>query len=149
VLVIDEPVTGEARFAARTIIDAASRFVGHEGGRICILSCGETTVRTAGSGKGGRNQECALAMSRIIHTVGPHAVGASVGTDGIDGPTDAAGAIVDTTTIARAEAAGLGGPERYLEEHNSYFFFDGLNDLIRSGPTGTNVGDVQVLLVSA
>jgi hydroxypyruvate reductase len=147
VWVIDEPITGEARIAARTIVDAAAQFASREGGPICVLSCGETTVRTAGSGKGGRNQECALAMAPVIHSVGQHVVAASVGTDGIDGPTDAAGAVVDSTTIARAEAAGIGGPGRYLEEHNSYLYFDALNDLIRTGPTGTNVGDVQVLLI--
>jgi hydroxypyruvate reductase len=147
VCVIDEPVTGEARRAARTIVDSALRFAARDGAPLCVLSCGETTVRTAGSGKGGRNQECALAMARAIQTAGRPVVAASVGTDGVDGPTDAAGAVVDGTTVARAEAAGIGTPERYLEEHNSYLFFDALNDLIRSGPTGTNVGDVQVLLI--
>ena len=115
--------------------------------RVCIVAGGETTVHTDGTGKGGRNQECALAMARALGTLGSLVAAASVGTDGIDGPTDAAGAIVDSTTLARAEAADIGPPERYLDAHNSYVFFDELRDLIRTGPTGTNVGDVQVILV--
>jgi glycerate 2-kinase len=74
-------------------------------------------------------------------------VAASIGTDGIDGPTDAAGAIVDTTTVARAQAAGLSPPARYLQDNNSYEFFRALNDLVMIGPTNTNVGDIQVLLI--
>jgi len=72
---------------------------------------------------------------------------ASVGTDGIDGPTDAAGAIADPTTIGRADAAGL-SPERHLSDNNAYAFFDALGDLIHTGPTGTNVGDLQVFLLA-
>jgi hydroxypyruvate reductase len=147
--VIEHPVVGEARNAAWDLVHRASQLVGEDVGRpLCVLSAGETTVRTSGSGKGGRNQECALAMARALDTIGESVVAASVGTDGIDGPTDAAGAIVDSTTLARAEAADIGPPERYLEEHNSYVFFDELGDLIRTGPTGTNVGDLQVILIA-
>ena len=71
---------------------------------------------------------------------------ASVGTDGIDGPTDAAGAIADRTTVARAQAAGL-APARSLSDNNAYVFFDTLGDLIHTGPTGTNVGDLQIVLL--
>ena len=164
--VIDKPITGEARLAAHDLIAAAKAYVGRvppsrsegmRGGRagtrggpaarVCIVAGGETTVHTDGTGKGGRNQECALAMARALGTLGSLVAAASVGTDGIDGPTDAAGAIVDSTTLARAEAADIGPPERYLDAHNSYVFFDELRDLIRTGPTGTNVGDVQVILV--
>jgi hydroxypyruvate reductase len=146
--VVDRPVVGEARHAARELVHTASQIArANLGGPLCVLSAGETTVRTSGSGKGGRNQECALAMARALDTIAESVVAASIGTDGIDGPTDAAGAIVDSTTLARAEAADIGPPERYLEEHNSYIFFDELADLIRTGPTGTNVGDVQVILV--
>jgi len=147
--VVEHPVVGEARTAAHELLHTAARLVRmHPSTPLCIVSAGETTVRTSGSGKGGRNQECALAMARGLDAVGPSVVAASVGTDGIDGPTDAAGAVVDSTTLARAEAADIGPPERYLEEHNSYVFFDELGDLIRTGPTGTNVGDLQVILVS-
>jgi hydroxypyruvate reductase len=72
---------------------------------------------------------------------------ASVGTDGIDGPTDAAGALVDGSTLARARAAGL-APDRHLDDNNAYAFFHALGDLIHTGPTGTNVGDLQVILLA-
>ena len=72
---------------------------------------------------------------------------ASAGTDGIDGPTDAAGAVADHTTTRRAAAAGL-VPDRFLLDNNAYAFFDALGDLIHTGPTGTNVGDLQVILIA-
>jgi len=90
----------------------------------------------------------------IRHTAGAggrkrHRVGLPcAGTDGIDGPTDAAGAIADTTTLDRARAAGLREPAHYLEENNAYAFFAALGDLILTGPTGTNVGDLQVILLA-
>ena len=146
--VLDEPVTGEARLAARGLIEAASRAVRAGGGPSCVLAAGETTVRVAGTGKGGRNQKCALAMARGLVTIAANAVAASIGTDGVDGPTDAAGGAVDTTALARAEAANVGPPERYLEDNNSYVFLDELGDLIRTGPTNTNVGDLQIILVA-
>ena len=86
-------------------------------------------------------------MVRRLNTFGRRAIAASVGTDGIDGPTSAAGAIVDTTTLSRAITAGLDAPERYLDNNDSYRFFDRLDDHIRTGPTHTNVGDLQVILI--
>ncbi|MGH9313256.1 MAG: MOFRL family protein, partial [Vicinamibacterales bacterium] len=71
----------------------------------------------------------------------------SAGTDGIDGPTDAAGAVADAATLERSELRGLGAPEWALDENDSYAFFEALGDLIRTGPTGTNVGDVHVVVV--
>jgi glycerate 2-kinase len=99
-----------------------------------------------GHGRGGRNQECALAMALTLETLGSPVVAASVGTDGVDGPTDAAGAIVDSTTLSRAAAAEL-IPEVYLNDNDTYTFFNNLGDLLRTGPTGTNVGDLQVILI--
>ena len=145
--VVDEPVVGEARVASRRLVEAASRIAETPGAMLCILAAGETTVRVVGTGKGGRNQECVLAMARGLEVLGTVAVAASVGTDGVDGPTDAAGGIVDSTTVTRAEAAGLGPPERYLDDNNSYVILDELGDLIRTGPTNTNVGDLQIILV--
>ncbi len=110
----------------------------------CILSGGETTVTVRGGGKGGRNQEFALAAAIEIAGVQNVAV-LSVGTDGSDGPTDAAGAFATGTTVARAREAGM-NPEEYLARNDSYPFFDALGDLIRTGPTGTNVMDIQILL---
>jgi glycerate 2-kinase len=87
-------------------------------------------------------------MAQSLSVLGDQVVAASIGTDGVDGPTDAAGAIVDATTFARAHAAGIAEPERYLLDNNTYAFFDRLGDLVKTGPTSTNVGDLQVILVS-
>jgi hydroxypyruvate reductase len=103
-------------------------------------------VTVRGQGRGGRNQEFALAAGIELATLGPTAVAASLGTDGIDGPTDAAGAVVATDTLERARCAGLESPETWLEDNNSYAFFAALGDLIVTGPTETNVGDVQIVL---
>jgi hydroxypyruvate reductase len=110
------------------------------------VSSGETTVHVTGHGKGGRNQEFALAVAAALAGRTPTVV-ASVGTDGIDGPTDAAGAVADSTTLDRARAAGL-VPDRFLSDNNAYAFFDALGDLIHTGPTGTNVGDLQIILLA-
>jgi glycerate 2-kinase len=145
---IDEPVVGESRDASQTHLQTVMTRAAHLARPTCIVSSGETTVHVTGHGKGGRNQEFALAMAAPLATMGASMVVASAGTDGIDGPTDAAGAIADPTTIARARAAGIGGPERYLGDNNAYAFFDAIGDLIRTGPTNTNVGDLQVVLIA-
>ena len=150
VQVIDEPIVGEARRAALPLLNAARTAAAGDvppSQRLCVLAAGETTVTVTGGGKGGRNQELALAMLPHLDTLGDRVVAASVGTDGIDGPTDAAGALVDSTTAQRAAAAGLLAGT-YLEANNSYAFFDVLGDVIRTGPTGTNVGDLQIILTA-
>ncbi len=111
---------------------------------VCILSGGETTVTVTGAGKGGRNQEFALAAAAGIAGLENVAV-LSAGTDGTDGPTDAAGAIATGSTISRAQQLGLSAAA-HLARNDSYSFFDKLGDLIRTGPTGTNVMDVHVML---
>jgi glycerate 2-kinase len=116
-------------------------------GAMCVLTAGETTVRVIGGGRGGRNQELALAAAAGLSRLQRPAVLASVGTDGVDGPTDAAGAITDSSTLARARACGL-DPMQYLEANDAWSFFDRLDDLLRTGPTRTNVGDVQVALLA-
>ena len=102
------------------------------------------TVR--GDGLGGRNQEFVLSLVPEMAIEQRPSVVASAGTDGIDGPTDAAGAIVDATTLERARRAGLDW-ESTLAANDAYHFFQPLGDLVMWGPTGTNVGDVQMLLV--
>jgi hydroxypyruvate reductase len=146
VVLLPEPVTGEARTAADSWLSTVTRHIAAGGERLCVISAGETTVRVVGSGKGGRNQEFALALAARMHAVTRQALAASVGTDGIDGPTDAAGAFVDCTTLARAAQLGLSPPAVYLDQNNSFEFFDRLGDLIRTGPTDTNVGDLQIFL---
>jgi hydroxypyruvate reductase len=86
-------------------------------------------------------------MAAVIDRLGAQVAAASIGTDGIDGPTDAAGAIVDSTTMARARAADLDA-DVFLNDNDTYTFFARLGDLIQTGPTATNVGDLQVILLA-
>ena len=111
----------------------------------CVLSGGETTVTIRGSGMGGRNQEFVLAAAIALDESGPVTV-LSAGTDGTDGPTDAAGAIADSATVSRARALDLDAGA-FLVENDSYHFFEKVEGLIKTGPTGTNVMDVRVVLV--
>ena len=144
--VIEQPVIGFARDAASSHLRAVGEIAASAPRPLCVVSSGETTVRVLGSGRGGRNQEFALAAAEPLAAIGG-AVVASAGTDGIDGPTDAAGAIVDSQTMARADSKGLTA-SRFLADNNSYAFFEALHDLIRTGPTGTNVGDLQIVLLA-
>ncbi len=111
----------------------------------CLISGGETTVVVRGKGKGGRNLEFALAAAVELEGLAGVCL-LSGGTDGTDGPTDAAGAVVDGNTVARALAKGL-NPREFLEENDSYHFFQHLDDLLITGPTNTNVMDLRVMLV--
>ncbi len=106
----------------------------------CLVLGGETTVTVRGTGKGGRNQELALSAAIAIEDL-PGVAVATLATDGGDGPTDAAGAFVTCETISHARELGL-DPRLYLEDNNSYRFFDTLGDLLRTGPTLTNVADL-------
>ena len=112
---------------------------------VCLISGGETTVTLRGNGLGGRNQEFVLAAA-IDLAGSDHVAVLSGGTDGTDGPTDAAGAIADGATLRRAERLGLDA-RRSLAENDSYHFFNALGDLVKTGPTNTNVMDVRLLLV--
>jgi glycerate 2-kinase len=142
---LPHPTVGEARLAGGSLLRAARRAAA-EGRPCCVIAGGETTVRVTGGGRGGRNQELVLAMVAGLVELGP-AVAMSVGTDGVDGPTDAAGALADSDTSTRARSLGLSS-EPYLKDNNSYAFFDALGDLVKTGPTGTNVGDIQIVLMS-
>ncbi len=134
---------GEAREVgnkfAQLLIDRA----GH--GPKCYVIGGETTVTIRGTGKGGRNQEAALAAA-IAVAGRPNIALAAFATDGVDGPTDAAGAVVSGDTVQRAHLLGL-DPRQYLDTNNAYPFFSALGDLIITGPTGTNVNDLLFGLV--
>jgi glycerate 2-kinase len=141
---------GEASGAARDFVERARAIARERGRPLCVVASGETTVTlplSGQAGKGGRNQEFALAASAGLRDLGA-CVLASVGTDGIDGPTDAAGAIVDSTTLARASEKGLSA-EMALRAHDAYPLFRALGDLVVTGSTGTNVGDLQILLIGA
>jgi glycerate 2-kinase len=112
----------------------------------CIISGGETTVVVKGSGLGGRNQEFVLTSSKEIDGMGKNIIVLSGGTDGTDGPTDAAGGIVDTKTVTRGKAKGL-AIESYISNNDSYNYLNQTGDLLLTGPTRTNVMDVRILLV--
>jgi glycerate 2-kinase len=147
-LILSSAIEGETREVAKVHAGIAREILasGHPtAAPACILSGGETTVTLRGQGKGGRNQEFALALALDIHNV-PGIAALSGGTDGTDGPTDAAGAVADWTTCARAEQHGL-HPRTALENNDAYPFFERLGDLLITGPTHTNVMDVRIMLI--
>jgi len=147
VIVVDAAVSGEARTAGQTFAAEALKLTSGRKGPLCVLGSGETTVTVRGDGSGGRNQEFALGSLAALTAEARNAVIASAGTDGIDGPTAAAGALVERTTSTRAQALGL-NPRDALERNDAFPFFDALDDLILWGPTGTNVGDLHVVLLA-
>ena len=149
VLVLTSRLQGEAREAAAALasiaqeVATANRPIARPA---CIIAGGETTVTLRGDGKGGRNQELALAAA--LHLDGWSTITLlSGGTDGTDGPTDAAGALVDGETLTRARAQDLEA-RTFLDRNDSYSFFKTLNDLVVTGPTGTNVMDLQIILIT-
>lgn len=147
-LLLSTYVQGEAREVAR-VMAAVAKEVLHSGSPVarpaCIVAGGETTVTIRGGGKGGRNQELALAAAVEIEGLEDVVVVAAA-TDGNDGPTSAAGAIASGTTVARGNALGLEA-QKLLRDNNSGRFFEVLGDLIITGPTNTNVNDLMLVLV--
>ncbi len=147
-LVLTTRLEGEAREAARVLTAIARNAIEH-GDPVpppaCLICGGETTVTLRGRGRGGRNQEFALAAALAAPGVPGWALLAA-GTDGTDGPTDAAGAFADGDTVARARALGI-DPLAALADNDAYPFFDRLGDLLRTGPTGTNVMDLGLFLL--
>ena len=152
-LYLGSRITGEAREIARAYLGMALDCAADGTPRsrpACLIAGGETTVTLRGSGKGGRNQEMALAflagLADAEAKLAERVCFLSGGTDGNDGPTDAAGAFADTGLLEGARAAGL-KPRDYLAANDSYAFFDRIGGLLRTGPTNTNVCDLQVTLV--
>lgn len=159
--IIQTDVQGEARAAARFLAltarsaltwaarTALGRMQPQE--RRCLLSGGETTVSVTGSGMGGRNQELALAFALEIEGLAGVSL-LSAGTDGSDGPNDAAGALVNGSTAAQARRLGI-EPAQYLADNDAYHFFrqfdagSGEHTHLITGPTGTNVMDIQIMLL--
>ena len=144
-IVIEEATLGEAKTAGPAVVERA-RTIARGKGRVCVISSGETTVRVTGRGRGGRNQELALAALPGLAQFGRSVVLVSIGTDGVDGPTDAAGAMADEQSLSRAASRGLPPVDQVLCDNDAYTFFDALEALVRTGPTGTNVGDLQIVL---
>lgn len=147
-LLLTASMEGEARHVA-VVLASIGREVSISGNPVQrpagIVAGGETTVTVTGKGLGSRNQEIALAAALKLKELDGTVI-ASLSTDGIDGPTDAAGAITDGKTVARGSMMGL-KPEEFLANNDSYHFFEKLGDLVFTGPTGTNVNDVSVIVV--
>jgi hydroxypyruvate reductase len=148
-LLLSSYIEGETRIVA-ALHGAIAKEIVATGNPIprpaCVISGGETTVTIRGSGLGGRNQEFALAAAGEIAGL-DNAVILSGGTDGTDGPTDAAGALADGMTLARAKELGLDA-NAFLDNNDSYHFFQRLGDLLITGPTFTNVMDLRIILAS-
>lgn len=147
-IVLAEPLEGEARRAAGSLTARAREVRATPPVTLpaCVIAGGETTVTVRGAGRGGRCQEFALAASIEI-AEWPRTLVVGFGTDGTDGPTDAAGAMADDATAARARALGL-DPQRALDDNDAYAFFSALTDLIMTGPTRTNVNDIYMALIA-
>jgi hydroxypyruvate reductase len=144
---VADSIEGESRVAAKAHAERIKEIIHTKkpGARpTCLLAGGETTVTVRGTGLGGRNQEFALAAAIEIEGLDGVVI-LSGGTDGTDGPTDAAGGIVDGATVARAEAKNLFAAG-FLENNDSYRFLAAAGDLFITGPTLTNVMDLQVTL---
>jgi hydroxypyruvate reductase len=148
-LILSSMVEGETREVVRVHTAIAKEVI--KSGRplpppACIISGGETTVTIRGEGLGGRNQEFCLASLLDLEGLPQSVVLLSGGTDGNDGPTEAAGAVVDPSTAERAREQGLSASE-YLDRNDAYHFFEKVGGLLMTGPTNTNVMDVRILLV--
>lgn len=141
VTIVEAPTIGEARVASAPLFDRLDR----ASRPACLVASGETTVEVRGTGRGGRNQELAVAALESLASRKPAAL-ASVGTDGQDGPTDAAGALVDADMWDALGPSARERCRRALEDNDAYPLLDGLGALFKTGPTGTNVGDLQILL---
>jgi glycerate-2-kinase len=145
--IIAADLQGEASQAAEYLAREAleRRKMLRPGEKACLIAGGETTVTVKGNGKGGRNTEMALAFGMAIRDV-PGIAFLSAGTDGTDGPTDAAGAVASGQMAAEASARGM-EPQDYLCRNDSYSLFKGIDGLVMTGPTGTNVMDIQLILL--
>ncbi len=148
-MILSTYVEGEAREVAKVFAGIAREIAAHARPLrrpACLIAGGETTVTLRGQGRGGRNQELALAAALGLDGLGAEAMVIGLATDGSDGPTDAAGGIADGTTLGRARALGL-DPWAYLAENDSYTLLKRLGDLIVTGPTHTNVNDLTFVFV--
>jgi len=145
--IVSAEITGEAKEIGKWLAQKAieTKNTKKSNRSVCLISGGETTVTVTGSGLGGRNMELALSVAIEIDSIDGTTL-LSAGTDGTDGPTDAAGAIVDGQTIAKAEAINI-NPDDYLRNNDSYNFFKKIDNLFITGPTGTNVMDIQIVII--
>ena len=141
-ILLSTSIVGEARDVGKELVYKSNQLVREKGINLCIAG-GETTVTIHGDGKGGRNQEMVLSVVELLADT--KQVFVSFATDGIDGMSPGAGAIADGETFQRAKSYHL-HPQTYLQNNDSYSFFKKLNDVLLTGPTGTNVMDLQIIL---
>lgn len=141
--VLDSQLQGEARVVGMNLANKLAAECRTRSRPFCLLAAGETTVTLTTQGAGGRNQELALAAVDLLHGI-HNCMLISLATDGNDGPTDAAGAVVTGTTRSRAADFGMLAAD-YLARHDAYPFFNALGDLLKPGYTGTNVNDLMIM----
>ena len=142
---LTDRMEGEASETGRQLAQELKKYA-PSGSKIALIAGGETVVHLKGSGLGGRNQELVLAAATVLDGM-PGAAMISVGSDGTDGPTDAAGGYVDGDTVRELAQKGLDIRE-YLDNNDSYHALEAVGNLIITGPTGTNVNDVAVALIN-
>ena len=143
--ILPTPLSGDTTDSARSFAHTLHSLLLTCRAPMCVLAGGETTVRVTGKGKGGRNQEFALLVAEELQEEHRWAL-LSAGTDGIDGPTDAAGAFVDGNSVKQAQQQGL-ATSLFLKENDTYWLFSALGDLFVPGSTGTNVMDIKIALL--
>jgi glycerate 2-kinase len=139
------PWSGPSHLLAEHIIESALKKPAST--PAVLIFYGESYIEVTGSGQGGRNQELVLRVAMLLHRLNRKAIFMSAGTDGLDGPTDAAGAFADHKTIQKAQSAGL-DPLQFLKENDSYTFFEQTGGHIKTGPTGNNLMDLQFLILT-
>jgi hydroxypyruvate reductase len=144
--ILTNELQGEARQVGRELAHRLREGISRRTHPFCLIAGGETTVTIRGQGKGGRNQELALSAINELRGL-ENVMLIALGTDGDDGPTDAAGAVVTGESARRAESLGLDAAD-YLSRNDAYPFFDKLGDLLKTGPTGTNVNDLIFLFAT-
>ncbi len=153
-VILSTTIDGETRDIARMHAAIAREAIARGRRNVCFLSGGETTVTLRGKGLGGRNQEFVLAALLALQpqlsskASKPRVTIFSAGSDGIDGPTDAAGAWANATILAKSQKLGL-NPQAFLDQNDSYHYFAQAGSLIKTGPTGTNVMDIRALLIGS
>jgi glycerate 2-kinase len=146
--VVTTSLTGEASSVGAGIARSTREECARTGTRVALIFAGETTVTVRGSGTGGRNQELALGAALEMDGAREMEMAvASLGTDGVDGPTDAAGAVADGDSVRKARALGL-DPAAALATNDTHRFWKAIGALVRTGPTGTNVMDIVVALAA-
>lgn len=143
--ILTTTATGEASELAAQLVTQAINWQGKR--PVCLLTGGETTVTITGNGLGGRNQQLALAAAISLQHNYPDITILSAGTDGTDGPTDAAGAIADAAVMIRAKEKGLDA-KKFYQQNDAYHFFEQTAGLLKTGATQTNVMDIIIVIIN-